>query len=420
MIFLGNAYLSNLLGKPVVSGSGRTVGRLKDIVVLATEVYPPVTKIVVERRREKIVLPVQDVKIVTEDAVTLHGEIEAARQETIGPEELPLAQTILDRQVVDIEGRRVVRVNDLEVASLANRLVLVAADVGSRGLLRRLGLEGPVVAIARLFGRQVQGKRIAWDQVHMISSGAHPLQLKLARDRLAALHPADLAEIASQLTAAERADLFGSLPEEAAADAITELDTELQVAILEDLDKERASDILEEMVPDEAADLLGDMPEQQAQDLLGRMEPEEAADVKELMRYREDTAGGLMTTEWVAIPEGLTADAAIARLRGISPDAETIYYVYVTDEEGRLAGVLSLRELIVLQGDQPIAPRVVRDAVRVGVEASAEEVAQLMNKYDLMAVPVVDEHDRLRGIVTVDDVMDLVLPQAHRRRQLRG
>jgi magnesium transporter len=150
------------------------------------------------------------------------------------------------------------------------------------------------------------------------------------------------------------------------------------------------------------------------------MEPDEAAEVKELMKYPEDTAGGLMTTESVSLPEGLTGDEAIARLRELAPDAETIYYVYVTDDQGRLAGVLSLRELIVLRGDQPIAASVEREVTKVEPEASAEEVAALMNKYDLLAVPVVDEQGRLLGIVTVDDVMDLVVPAVHHRRQMRG
>jgi CBS domain-containing protein len=420
MIFLGNAYLSNLLGKPVIDGAGKTIGRLRDIVVFAPETYPPVTKIVVRRGREDLVVPLQEVKIVTEDAVTLRSSLEQLSRETIESDELPLAKAILDRQVVDVDGRRVVRVNDLEVANIADRLRLVAVDVGSRGLLRRLGLEPSAAALGRLFGRPLRGKAIAWDHVHMMGATAHPLQLTLARDRLATLHPADLAEIASQLTANERADLFRSLPDEAAAEAITELEPDLQVSVLGDLDQEQASDILEEMPPDEAADLLADLPEHQARDLLGRMEPEEAAEAKALLKYPEDTAGGLMTTEWVALPEGLTGDQAITRLRELAPDAETIYYVYVTDDQGRLSGVLSLRELIVQRGDQPVAPRMVGEVMKVRADADAEEVATLMNKYDLLAVPVVDEQDRLLGIVTVDDVMDLVLPAAHRRRQLRG
>ena len=420
MIFLGNAYLSSLLGKPVEEASGRTIGRLKDIVVLATETYPPVTKIVVEKGRERLIIPIFQVKIVTGDAVTLKGDVAQIPAETIEPEELALAQSILDRQVVDIDGRRVVRVNDLEIASIAERLRLVGVDVSSRGLLRRLGIEGPTLAVSRLFRKPVRPTTIAWDQVQMLGATAHPLQLTLARDRLAALHPADLADIASQLSTSERADLFRSLPEEAAAEAITELEPELQVSVLGDLDKEQAADVLEEMVPDDAADLLSDMPEQQAQELLGSMEPEEAADVKELMQYSEDTAGGLMTTESVTIPEGLTADETIARLREMAPEAETIYYLYVTDAAERLAGVLSLRDLIVLRGDSPIGSRVVREVVKVGPEEPATEVAQLMNKYALLALPVVDGDDHLLGIVTVDDVMDLVLPSTRRRRQLRG
>jgi Mg2+ transporter MgtE len=296
---------------------------------------------------------------------------------------------------------------------------LVAADVGTRGLLRRLGVEQLVSGLARLFGQEIRGKVIAWDHVHMVGPGAHPLQLALARDRLTTMRPADLADIAGQLSAAERAHLFLSLPDETAAEAMSELEPELQVAVLNDLPEEDAADIVEEMVPDEAADLLGDLPPEQARDILELMEPEEAAEVKALMQFAEDTAGGLMTTEWVEVPEHLTADAAIARLRELAPVAETIFYIYVVDADERLVGVLSLRDLILMPGEEAIASRVVRDAVRVHLNATAEDTAQLINKYGLLAVPVVDDAGKLRGIVTVDDVMDLVIPAVRRRRQLR-
>ena len=185
----------------------------------------------------------------------------------------------------------------------------------------------------------------------------------------------------------------------------------LQVSVLNSMDDERASDILEEMVPDDAADLLADLPEERADDLLELMEDEEAADVKQLLSYPEDSAGGLMTTEFVALPHNLTAEQTIARLRGEAPDAEHIYYVYVTDESGRLAGVLSLRHLIVAPPDRPISELMIKDVISVPADTDRDELAPLIAKYNLLALPVVDEHGVLLGIVTVDDVMDTVLEE---------
>ena len=195
-----------------------------------------------------------------------------------------------------------------------------------------------------------------------------------------------------------------------------EMEPDTQVEVLEDLEPARAADILEEMSPDDAADLVADLSESARDEILALMEREEAAEVEQLLGYPEDTAGGIMTTEFVSIPAHLDAAATIDRLRELEPDAETIYYVYVTDDDGRLVGVLSLRDLIVAPPHTPISEVMIREPVAVGVLADQDEVAEVVAHYNLLAVPVVDDEGRLAGIVTVDDAIDTVLPTAWKKR----
>jgi len=200
------------------------------------------------------------------------------------------------------------------------------------------------------------------------------------------------------------------------ADAIEEMEPETQVEVMEDLEPARAADILEEMSPDDAADLVADLDQETRDEILAQMARAEAEEVQELLAYPEDSAGGLMTTELIALEEHLTAAGAIDRLRELEPDAETIYYVYVTDNEDHLVGVLSLRDLIVAKPETPIRDVMRREPVAVGTLAGEEEVAEVVAKYNLLAVPVVDDEKRLVGIVTVDDAIDTVIPTAWKKR----
>ena len=292
----------------------------------------------------------------------------------------------------------------------------MAVDVGGAGLLRRLGIEGPFRTVARNLHRSVPEKYIDWEDVDPVETSIASIKLRVPHQGLAELHPADLATIIDQLAPRDRAGVLASLDDEAVADAIEEMEPETQVEVLEDLEPERAADILEEMSPDDAADLVADLSETARDEILALMELDEAAEVKELLGYPEDTAGGIMTTEFVSVPEHLTASETIDRLRELEPDAETIYYVYVTDDDGRLVGVLSLRDLIVAPPATQISAVMIREPVAVGALADQDEVAEVVAHYNLLAVPVVDEDRHLVGIVTVDDAIDTVLPNAWKRR----
>jgi magnesium transporter len=403
-------YLSQAIGRPVRDQAGEAIGKVADLIVAIGDRYPPVTGLVVRTNGREIFLHWHAVASLDATGATLGTTAIDIGRFQQRPNEIRLKLDLMDRQIVDIDGRKVVRVNDLRLDEVEGALHLVAVDVGPSGLLRRLGIEGPWRTIARGLHREVPERYIDWEDVDPVERSIASVKLRVPHKGLAELHPADLATIIDQLSRNDRVGLIESLDDEAAADAIGEMQPEAQVDILEDLEPERAADILEEMDPDDAADLVADLPEETRVEILGLMEKDEAEEVQELMTYAEDTAGGIMTTEFVAVPASLTAAQTIDRLRELEPDAETIYYVYVTDSQGRLVGVLSLRDLIVAKPGTRISSFMYDEPVAVRTGASQEEVTEIVARYNLLAVPVVDDEGRLEGIVTVDDAMDTLLP----------
>jgi CBS domain-containing protein len=412
MIFFAEAYLSELVRTNVADRDGALVGRLKDIAVKLGETFPRVTKIVVSTRgrKEPLILPWGVVRSVSTEAITLNQPLAELPPAELEEGEVLLEESVLDKQIVDIEGHRVVRVNDLKLGSVQGEVRLVAAGVGTRSLLRRLNLEGLAIRMWGLFGRRPQERLISWEHVHSLEPTSQQLQLDLEQARLKRLNPADLADILGEMNALDRAKVVSSLDEETAAAALEEMDFELQQSVLDSLEDEKAADILDEVNPDDAADLVGDLPRERADQLLELMEPEGASDVKELLKYPDDTAGGLMTTEFVAVPSGMTAQEAIGYLRKAGEEAETIYYCYVVDSDGRLVGVFELRDLIIAPPTRAIDEIMVKDVIAVSPDTSHEETAGLMARYNLLALPVVDQEKRLLGIVTVDDAIEAVLP----------
>jgi CBS domain-containing protein len=413
-------YLSQVVGRPVLDRHGEPIGKVADLIVAIGDRYPPVTGLVVKTDRRRIFLPWADVarfdaRGFFNDSATI--EIDKFKQRD---NELLLFADLQDKQIIDIDGRKVVRVNDLRLDEIEGRLHLVAVDVGAAGLLRRIGIEGPYRTIARNLRLPVPERYIDWEDVDPVETSIASIRLRVPHAGLTELHPADLATIIDQLAPRDRAGVLAVLDDEAAADAIEEMEPETQVEVIEDLEPERAADILEEMSPDDAADLIADLSDAARDEILPLMDREEAEEVTELLGYPEDSAGGIMTTEFVTMDEHLTADQAIARLRELEPDAETIYYVYVVDGDGRLVGVLSLRDLIVASPAAPIGEVMIEEPVAVDVTADRDDVASVVARYNLLAVPVVDDAGRLVGIVTVDDAIDTILPASWRRRVPRA
>ncbi len=409
-------YLSQVIGRPVRDRNDEPIGKVADLIVAVGDRYPPVTGLVIETDRRRIFLPWTSVDRLDDSGAklsTLTMDLEKFSQR---PNEILLRSDLMDKQIVDIDGRKVVRVNDLRLDEVEGALHLVAVDVGAAGLLRRLGVEGGLRTVARNLHVHVPEKYIDWEDVDPVETSIASIKLRVPHAGLAELHPADLATIIDQLAPRDRAGVLASLGDDAIADVIEEMEPETQVEVLEDLEPGRAADILEEMSPDDAADLVADLSETTRDEILALMETDEAAEVQELLGYPEESAGGIMTTEFVAVPAHLSAAETIDMLRQLEPNAETIYYVYVTDDDGRLVGVLSLRDLIVAGPDTQIGDVMIKEPVAVGVLADQDEVAEVVAHYNLLAVPVIDQEGRLAGIVTVDDALDTVLPTAWKRR----
>lgn len=425
-------FLSGLIGQTVKDVQNQPIGKLTDVIVDANHSYPFIAAIAFKPKNSKEVrfvsweqmddlepgrvrLKVAAEQVSRKATSTMSAADSGAMPNDTPPtfleQGLPLAKRVLDKQIIDINGRRLVRVNDLQLLRVNGHYRLIGADISASGLLRRLGLGGVTEAIAGVLGKSVEGRYIAWDAVDHLETGTAALQLKTRYDKISKMHPADIADIVRQLGLQAGASILESLDTETAADTLQEFDTEMQVSVMDELDDQRAADILEAMEPDDAADLLAEMDEERADTLLNLLDAEDAAEVRSLLAYDEDSAGGMMTTEYIAIPATFTAEQTINRLRELAPEAETIYYIYVVDEEEHLLGVLSLRDLIVSQPNKLVTDFMRSGPISVEVDADRNEVTLLLAKYNLLAVPVVDSDKKLMGIVTVDDALAQLLPQ---------
>jgi magnesium transporter len=275
-------------------------------------------------------------------------------------------------------------------------------DIGVRGLARRLGME--------FLFRRLENHLVWWEFIQHPEDKTDSLRLRKEKQYLDQLHPADLAEIIEDLDYKKRADFIEDLDVEVAAEAFAEMELDTQIEILEHMNSQQASDLLEEMPPDEAADLLAELPEEKSVELLSLMEPEEAQEVRELMVYEEGTAGALMTTEYLALSPEITVAEAFIQLRRLAAEAETIYYLYLVKEDQTLSGVISLRELLMAEPGAQLRDIMQTRLISVQPEDDEQDVAETVNKYNLLAIPVVDQGCRMVGIITVDDVLDMLIP----------
>jgi CBS domain-containing protein len=404
-------YLSQILGRPIRDVEGDPVATIKDVVVRLGEDHPPVTGLVARYGRRDFYVHRGRLSQFGGQGSQLNTDILDLRPFSRRDGEVLLARDVLDKQLIDVDGKRVVRVNDVQLFEAAGEWRVTGADVSLQGLWRRL-------APAGFFGSQRLVEVIDWADVGYLATDAATVQLKSSRAKLSRLHPVEIARLAESLSFQQGAEVLASLDDETAAETLEEMPEEHQARIIGDMDEERAADILEHMSPDEAADVLGDLPEAVATDLLSRMEGEEQAEVAELLPYEDDTAGGLMTTEFVTLPKGLTVGDALARLREMAETPNMIYYLYVVEREGswKLSGIIALRSLI-LADPTYLLEQVMREEFQTAhPDDSARDVAETIAEYNLLALPVIDDEGDIAGIVTVDDAMGWLLPKGWRQR----
>ncbi len=413
--------LTRLQSRPVVDSRGREVGKLKDLVVLFGGMYPRVSKLSIARAGETdLLLSWEAVVEIAETPTGLTFVLDRPQEELtptdLRGDEMALGRNILDKKIMDTHHRRVVRVNNVQLEWRDQGYHVVAVLAGIHSLLRRLLPEQLLLRTAASFGVEIPREVIPWEHVEPIETELTRARKQAVYTKLAQLHPADIADIMEELNPSERAAVLEALEPETAVEALTETEPEVQAGVIQMLETEKASDMLEMMEPDEAADILGDLPQAKARELLQEMEPSEAEDVAELLEHEEDTAGGLMTTEYLAFPPEATVVQTLEKLRAMANEVETIYYLYVTDPSDRVIGVASLRELMMARTEQRLDEIMTTQLITVKPEASLRAVAETLSKYNLTALPVIDTEGKIEGIVTVDDVLDDLIPMIWKRR----
>lgn len=403
--------LSELLGRPILDAGGERIATLADLVGR----WQPDHRLVVwgllaRVGSRRFFVPWRQVARLDQEGALLSSYLVNFQRFERRPGEVLLAGEVMDRRMVDVRRRKVIRANDVVLSPSDGQLQVVAVDVGLPALLRRL--------TPRWLSPAFSGtKLVDWQDVEWLPSEEVP-QAKPSFPLLARLHPVEVAHIVDELPRRQGADIVESLDDEEAAEVLSEVSEDHQAGVLASLDEERAADILEEMEPDDAADLLSRLPPEDAGDLLHRMEDEEARDVQALMEYREGTAGGLMTSRFVAVPQGRTASEALELLRRLEERPQTITHLLVVEGDGsqRLVGMVSLLDVVVAAPTARLSRLMARDVPTVGPGTPTSEVARRMAEYNLAMIPVVDEERRVLGVVAVDDVVEEMLPERWRRR----
>lgn len=424
-------FLSSLLRQSVYDNENHRVGGIRDVCVALNETFPVVTALIVHSslNNDDKIIPWTQVESI--EGTPVHLTVNQAQVTPYVPlaEELFLRRDILDKQIVDTQGFRVVKVNDLKLVQIKKTARLLGVDISFSGLLRRLGVQPAVDMLSRVAPMQLAERTITWNYVEPIqvvrtgmtgqlaavgagtggAVGVVPqVQLNVSHNKLADLRPADIADILEQLDVEDAGAVLDRLDTEMAADTLNEVQFPLQSELLSELDPERASDLLEMLPPDDAADILAEMLPADAERLLGLMPADESRPIRDLLRYAGETAGGIMTNEVLALTQNATVEDALIYLRQHSEHLEMVYYLYIIDEERHLVGVVSLRQLLTAEPTTLMQNLMDPDVIKVQSDTDQEEVAGIISKYDLLGVPVVDADNHLIGLVTVDDVIDVI------------
>jgi sporulation protein YlmC with PRC-barrel domain/CBS domain-containing protein len=404
--------LSDLIGAPVIDSTGSRAGKVREVTLAPQENSSLVVGFVVKTQQGDRLVPATALSLIN------HGlHITTAANDwtpyASGEGLLLLERDLLDQQIIDVHGRKVVRVNDVDIheESSDGHIVLKigAVDVGARGAMRRL-LKGVVPAAAlHLLLEKIPPRMIPWDFVDLIEiDPARRVKLKISLARLAQLHPADIADIVEDLAPAEREAIFETLDDGVAAETLEEIDPKVQVSIMSSLDSDRAADIVEEMDPDAAADLLGDMQPDDSEKILTEMEPEERAEVTELMTFHDNTAAGRMTTDYMALPPGAKVEDAVEMLRNFEGGVESVSTIYIIGDKDKLLGSVPLAKIVLAPPGTPLMMLSTGHLTTVHPGADEKRVAELFDKYNLLTLPVIDEDGVLTGVITADDVINML------------
>jgi len=409
---LNEIYLSAVIGCSIINSKGDELGTLRDLVMVPGDVFPEVSHIVIKARKGLKTLPWNEVELFTHVVISVSG-VHPPGLSGFQPriDEILVKRDLLDKQIVDVDGAKVVRVNDIKLGNLNHKLCIFSVDIGFRGLLRRLGYERLGDAMAKTLGKDIPNSEISWEYVQPLEANSSKLALNIARDQMNEMHPADLADIIENIPIQNIRTVLDSIDAETTGDTLYELESDMRNLVISQLDNEQMTDILEEMEPDEAADVLSDLPEQKAQELLHMMDQEDAEDIQELLEHEEDSAGGLMNPDYLRFTSDITVGRAMEILKECADEVETIFYGYIVTADDQLEGVVSLKGLIMNPPDTHLIDIMEDNIKSVRIDAEPEDMLETLAKYDLIAIPVLDFQEKMAGIVTVDDVLAHYLPQ---------
>ena len=409
-------YFSRLLGAKLVSDKGEAAGRLRDLVVDVggQRPRPQVLAASIKGPDGDRLVDLRSCRVHREGGRRGGGSYYlsvAELRDAVLPAEnlLYIKKHLLDKQIVDVDGRKLVRVNDLVLDSGGSAGYLVAVDVGLEGLFRRLGLAKPLALFLRLFKKSLPSKLILWNEVEAVDFSSTQIKLSKAYSKLDGIHPSDLADILEDLDHASRVALFNSLDEERAADVLEELQPEAQVKLLENMSDEKAADVLEKLPADEVADILDELKAEKAARLLAEMETESSSEVRTLMAYADDTVGSLMSKDYVFFNQSMKVGDAIAELRTVKPEAEVVYSLYVLDARGKYVATVSLRDIVVADPEARLGEIMNSVTEPLHDTDDAGLLPELMLKYKLHTAPVVDAEGRMAGTIVIEDVLERVM-----------
>lgn len=396
---------TNILNRKVYDEFGDVLGLLKDVYVTTEEGYPRIIGYKLKKDGVTFHYEFRDIQFRDND-----GKIKI---KTRGSKEiLPmrysylLSENLLDKKIVDINGKQVVRVNDLRIAKLAGEFRVIAVEVGPFARYRRLKITGLMKIIYKILGKNIEDTVLRWDDVESLEMVNNNLQISVPYKKLSKLHPADLADIIENLDTNSRKQVLESLDEDLAADTLEEIDSEYRGAIIKELSDSKTVEVLENMPSDEIADLLDDLDEEEREKILVNLEREDAEEVKELLKYEDEKVGSIMSKEFISVNLDITIGDAIDILREMKPDEEVMYYIYITNEEDKIEGVVPIKDLILYQAETKIKEIMDTTVSRVRHDDEINVVIEKAAKYDLLSVPVIDEESRLVGIVIIHDIVD--------------
>lgn len=396
---MSSFYLSRILGRKIFTKDKRFIGKIKDLAIRDSLKTPKIEAIKVRTANNVIYISSDNISVNKENGqyTIVCDEIKESNYKDI----MFLSKHVLDKQIIDVNGRKVVRVNDIRLVNTGDKIFIVAVDIGTEGILRRIGIAKPIIKI----GFKPSSKLILWNDVETIFSSNENIMLSKTYNKLSILHPSDLADIIEDFDVNTGMMIFSSLDNSKAADVLEQMEEVAQLNVINNLSTDKVADILEEMPADEVADILDGLSEQKAEELLSNMEKEASDEVRGLMEYEDNEVGSLMSTEYVSLNSDLNIEEAINLLRELKPEEDEMYCIYVVDNDNKLTGNLSLRDIIISDSNTKLYNLMNKDLIYIYDKDDIRQLVKVVSKYNLLAVPIVNNEMNLLGNVIINDII---------------